>query len=161
MIREATDPLRIQGLISVMGAPRFGRGARRRALDGQGLLVVDVETTDLVGRAFPLEPPRRGIGFGRRGPRLGGGEAAAGPVEGVPPKPQAMGEQDKGRRSGDGQGRPCGGTGRPQDAARDHGKAFRSSSKCGPSRSRGQSPPQTIGVPCRAAAALKAAAMRG
>lgn len=42
-----------------------------------------------------------------------------------------------------------------------HGKALRSSSKWGPSRRRGQSPPQTRAAPCACAAALNAAAMGG
>ena len=108
-----------------------------------------------------LQPPRGGVGFGDRGPRLGGGHAPAGAVKGVPAEPQRLAGERENDHAGEDERRPRNRPGEAEEMARAHGKAFRSSSKCGPSRRRGQSPPQTMGVPCRAAADLKAAAMRG
>jgi len=115
-----------------------------------------VEAGALPGLARLFEAAGGGVAFGHVGAGLGRAQAAAGEVERVPA--QADGVR---RREREDQGEPDRHDGRPRFEARDHGKAFRSSSKCGPSRSLGQSPPQTIAVPWRAAAALKAAAMRG
>lgn len=122
---------------------------------------MDVEAPALGRRAFMFEPPGGPVGLGRRRARFGGGDPPPGPVERVPAKAQAMRQEDEGPDGDRDQHRRHGGTGQPEHHPGAHGKAFRSSSKCGPSRSRGQSPPQTTGVHCRAAAALKAAAMRG
>jgi len=123
--------------------------------------MVDVDPPGLDGRGLDLEATGGGVRLRVGGAGLGGFETAAEPVERVPAEAETVRKQDdrgEGQRRGQG---PSRGSDQPEQIARAHGKAFRSSSKCGPSRSRGQSPPQTIGVPCRAAAALKAAAMRG
>lgn len=115
-----------------------------------------VERHRLVGGPFDLEGPGGGVGTRRGGPAFGGAQTTGVQTEGIPPQAEA------GRREGDDHDRRH--EGEPAPGSQDpavHGKAFRSSSKWGPSRSVVQSPPQTIAVPCRAAAALKAAAMRG
>ena len=123
--------------------------------------MMDVEPAGLGPASLGLQATRGGVGFGARGAGLGGGEAAAGEIEGIPAEAEIAGQQHQ-DRDGDRRGqREARRPGQTEQGARAHGKAFRSSSKWGPSRRRGQSPPQTIGVPCRTAAALKAAAMRG
>jgi len=114
----------------------------------------------LGGGAFDLESSGEGVGGGGVGSTLrrlktAGAEAERIPVEAQPPTGD---EQDRDQRRH--QQSPAQRGQGAQKGARAHGKTFRSSSKCGPSRRLVQSPPQTMAVPCRAAAALKAAAMR-
>ena len=110
--------------------------------------------------ALDLEPTGGRVGLGRRGANFGRLDPPARAVERVPAEPERLDQQDEGDNGGDSRNHP-GDRLQRRRMGRRHGNIFRSSSKCGPSRSFGQSPPQTIAVPCRTAAALKAAAMRG
>ncbi len=115
----------------------------------------------LFSSALDLKPARGGVGFGHSGPDLRGGQPAFGETERVPTQSEAMAQRQR-RHDPEGDGQTP--TPRSQGAKhvqRPHGKTLRSSSKCGPSRREVQSPPQIIAVLCRAAAALKAAAIRG
>jgi len=136
-------------------------GVVGRPRDQQVLLVVNIEAARLFGRALDLEPTRLGVGPGGDRPGLGCRQTAPGQIERVPAKAEAPAERhdgDKGQRHSHAPAERAKGA---QNREAPHGNTLRSSSKCGPSRRVGQSPPQTIAVPCRAAAALNAAAMRG
>jgi len=122
---------------------------------------MDVEAARLIGRPLDLEPARGGVRFGCRRPGFGGREPAPGQAERVPAQSEAAAQRQDGDQGGSDSQGPAQGRQGAEQVERPHGKAFRSSSKWGPSRREVQSPPQTIAVPCRAAAALKAAAMRG
>lgn len=118
------------------------------------------EMAGLNGGAFGLDPAGGGVDLGHRGAGFGRIDPPARAVERVPAEPERLDQQDEGDNGGDSRDRPAGRL-QQRRKGRLHGNTFRSSSKCGPSRSFGQSPPQTMAVPCRTAAALKAAAMRG
>lgn len=120
-----------------------------------------VQAAGHVARAVDLEAAGGRVGGGRAGATFSGLKPPGAEIEGIPAKPEASSEHEHNREQGEARQTPGKWRQRAQDQPRAHGKAFRSSSKCGPSRSVGQSPPQTMAVPCRAAAALKAAAMRG
>lgn len=117
--------------------------------------------SDLGVRSLDLQAARGGVGAGGFGLCFGGVESMSGAIERIPPQPKSLADdcqQAKTRRQ---RQKPAERIEDAQKGERPHGKAFRSSSKCGPSRRRGQSPPQTTAVPWRAAAALNAAAIRG
>lgn len=101
-----------------------------------------VQAGALVGLARLLEAAGVRVGLSRLGAGFGGAQAPAGEIERVPAQPDAMRRRQH-QDDDDHGGEP----GRPRSEAGHHGKAFRSSSKWGPSRSLGQSPPQTIAVP--------------
>ena len=125
--------------------------------------MMDVESVLLSFAGFGLAPAEVEPRLRLRRPRLGAAQPAAAQVEGVPAQAEAVPydrEQSAQAQHGGGPAQ------RRKDAKRvperrAQGKTFRSSSKCGPSRRVGQSPPQTTAVPCRTATALNAAAMRG
>ena len=120
-----------------------------------------IEAAGLTGHAFRFEAAGQGVRVGRGDPGLGPLQPALAEAERVPAQAETMAEDgcdDDQRRD---RQAPAERRQDPQDGQPLHGNTFRSSSKWGPSRSVGQSPPQTIAVPCRAAAALNAAAMRG
>ena len=144
-----------------MGAPGLDRGEGCRPLYRQGLLMMVFEAAGLFGHAFGFKAAREGLRRSRGGVRLGRPQTPLGEAERVPAQAEAVTQRydSEGERH-DQQG-PAGRGQHPQERQPPHGNTFRSSSKCGPSRSLGQSPPQTMAVPCRTAAALKAAAMRG
>lgn len=85
--------------------------------------------------------------------RLGARQPPGLPVERIPAQAEAAGQRDRGGGEGQRQqarGQPAqgrAGQAADQKQRRLHGKALRSSSKCGPSRRRGQSPPQTRATP--------------
>lgn len=135
------------------------RGVRSCPRGRHGLLMAMFETAGLVGRPLGFEPTRGGVGD--RCPEAGFRRAEAPPrqVERIPAQTDPATDSDRENRHRRGQYDPAD-RGR-QAKQRPHGNTRLSSSKCGPSRSVGQSPPQTMAVPWRAAAALKAAAMRG
>lgn len=144
-----------------MGAPGLDRRDSGRPLDRHGLLMMVFEAAGLFGHAFGFEPAREGVRGGGGGVRLGRPQPSLGQAERIPAQAEAVAEPDDGEDEGRKQQTPSDRGRRPEERRHPHGNTFRSSSKCGPSRSLGQSPPQTMAVPCRAAAALKAAAMRG
>ena len=159
MAKETGGASRIQRCRGIIGAPGLGRGLCGRPGDRHGLFLNMFQLADLARHALDLELTRAGVGVSGRGSGFRGPEAPSGEVERVPTQAQPP-RKDRGRNDQ---------SQRQQDPAeRDrqtkqgpHGNTFLSSSKCGPSRSVGQSPPQTMAVPWRTAAALKAAAMRG
>lgn len=120
-----------------------------------------VELAAEIGRALDLEATGGGVCDSSLGPPFSGFQTAGAEPERIPAETHASPDHGHGRDQGDSHDEPAERRQGAQDQARAHGKALRSSSKCGPSRRVGQSPPQTMAVPCRAAAALKAAAMRG
>lgn len=144
-----------------MGAPGLGLGEGGRPLHRHGLLMMVIEAAGLIGHSLEFETARRHIGRRRPGARFGVIQAPRRHVERIPTQPEPAPGHENGHQYGGDQQEPDDGLRPPQKRQRRHGKAFRSSSKWGPSRSFGQSPPHTMVVPCRAAAALKAAAMRG
>jgi len=117
---------------------------------------MDFETALLGDSALALEPAGGGVGLGHGGQGFGGLGPSTRSVERIPAKSERLDQQGEDNGGGDGCEPPARGF-----QKRLHGNTFRSSSKCGPSRSFGQSPPHTMAVPWRTAAALKAAAMRG
>jgi len=161
MIAQTSGATRIKGEIGIMGVPRLGLGGGGDPRQIDGLLMVLFETAGLGRRALDLDPAGMGVRGGGGGPLFGRRLTARADAEGVPVKTESASDDqhddDQSHRRDPEAERRQG----PQDFARGHGKAFRSSSKCGPSRRDFQSPPQTMAVPCRAAAALKAAAIRG
>ena len=158
---KAIGASRIQRNRGVMGAPGLGRGDGGGPLDRQGLLMMVFKAAVLFGPAFAFKAPRDGVRHRGGGVRLGGSQSSPGQVERIPAKAQSMPKNDGRADERYGQQTPAGWSQHPQQRPRPHGNTLRSSSKCGPSRSLGQSPPQTMAVPWRTAAALKAAAMRG
>lgn len=117
------------------------------------------ETAGLLGHSLGLEPARTGVGSGDRRAAFRRPQAPPRQVERIPAQTEALADDDQEDHQRYGQHDPAG-AGR-QAKQGPHGNTRRSSSKCGPSRSVGQSPPHTMAVPCRTAAALKAAAIRG
>ena len=120
-----------------------------------------IEAAGLVGHAFRFETAGQGVGVRRGDPGLGPRQPTLAQAERVPAQAEAMAEDDRDDEQRRNRQPPAERRQDPQDGQSLHGNTFRSSSKCGPSRSVSQSPPQMIAVPCRAAAALNAAAMRG
>ncbi len=160
MVAQASNAIGRQRERGVIGSSRGFHGTggdavqRHRGSDG------GVEADDLT---------RLTLGFGGSGRRLGRGQGrdlfgavkpSSGQVEWVPSKaePAQRGRHD--REGRDPEGEPTQ-RGQRSEERRRQGNTFRSSSKCGPSRSRGQSPPQTRATPLALAAALIASAMRG
>ncbi len=136
----------IQKVFSVMGVPRFGLGPDRGSGELKGLSLMDFETAFLRGRTFTFEPASGGVGLGRRGALLGRLKAATRTVERVPAEPKRLDQTGEDHEGGDNREAPADRLQERNDG-RSHGNTFRSSSKCGPSRSFGQSPPHTIAVP--------------
>lgn len=161
MSTQASDAIRIQGQSGVMGVSRLRRRGGGRPRQTDGLLVVTFRAFGLGDRALDLETSGEGVGGGGVRPTLRRRETARAEAERIPVEAQAPTGDEKNRHQDRGQHPPAQRGQGPEQDARAHGKTFRSSSKCGPSRRLVQSPPQTMAVPCRAAAALKAAAMRG
>lgn len=107
--------------------------------------MMKLKPTLLGGAALSFELAGSGLGLRNLGPLLQGARAALGPAERIPAKPEAVTKNDQEQHGRQQQQR---GGGQPWPGReRRHGNAFRSSSKCGPSRRLGQSPPQTTGVP--------------
>lgn len=123
--------------------------------------MMSVEAERRLRRPVDFKAAGGGVGPGDLGLRLGRREAAGREIEGIPAESQSVTQQDDDQESRRRQERPAERRKGAQEGSRGHGKTFRSSSKCGPSRRVAQSPPQTMAVPWRTAAALKAAAMRG
>lgn len=162
MSMQTPGALRIQGFKGIFGAPGLGQGRCGHPHHGQGLLMMTVQGQPLTGLPLDFQPTGSSVRACDLGPGLGRLQTSPGEIERIPAEAQTPpghdhkeDEQDKhntppsGRRQDSRQGRPL------------HGKTFRFSSKWGPSRRRGQSPPQTTGVCSRTDAALNAAAMRG
>lgn len=101
----------------------------------------------LSGRALDLEGASRGVGGQRIGSTFRCLDAAGLKPERIPVEAEAATGDDKDR-----QDHPSQQSTPPRRQGSEnnpgiHGKAFRSSSKCGPSRRLVQSPPQTMAVP--------------
>lgn len=104
------------------------------------------KTTGLGDDALDLELAGPGIGDRGLGLSLDRRLTSRAEAEGVPVQPQTAPDDKQGGDQDD-QGQPGPKRSKaPQDRSGTHGKAFRSSSKCGPSRKVGQSPPQMIAV---------------
>jgi hypothetical protein len=157
MVTQANDPIRIKREMGVIGFPRFGLsgGGDPRQLDS--LLMGFLKAARLNAGALDFQCTGAGVSGGDLGLLLRALQSARIEPERIPAQPQTA----PGQQQGDDQQNHAQPSGRAAHEPRAHGKAFRSSSKCGPSRRVGQSPPQTMAVPCRAAAAFMAAAMRG
>ena len=160
MVPKASNAIGRQRDGGVIGGSRNLDGSGRDAVQRRGGLNGGVEAGDLTG--LPLGFGRSGGGLrdgcGRGG--LGAVKTSAAEVEGIPAKAEAAEHEGDDRQDRDADGQPAQRLKRPQDRRR-HGNTFRSSSKCGPSRKRGQSPPQTMATPLALAAALIASAIRG
>lgn len=143
--------------MGVIGVPRFGLGGGGDPRQFDGLLMGFLKAARLTATALDFQSAGAGVGGGDLDLLLGPLQSARVEPERIPAQSQtAPGQQQGDDQQHDAQPDTCAG-----HEPRAHGKAFRSSSKCGPSRRVGQSPPQTMAVPCRAAAAFMAAAMRG
>jgi len=103
------------------------------------------DAAGLIGQPLAFEPARAGVGDRDPGAGFRRPETPPGQVERVPVQAQPMtghdNQKDQPRRQGDPACRA------PHAQQGPQGNTRRSSSKCGPSRSVGQSPPQTISVP--------------
>lgn len=120
-----------------------------------------VETLHLLLSPLDLESAGGSLRLGERRRRFGHLEPVSGQAEGIPAETQP-GENDQAQPQNPDQTQCPTPRGQDPQHWRDlQGNTFRSSSKWGPSLKLLQSPPQTIAVPCRTAAALNAAAMRG
>ena len=160
MSAQASGAIVIKGRKGVIGGSRDLKGLGRGALQGHGGLESGVEAVDLADLARRLGGSGCGLPFSHGGPSLGPLEPLSVEVERIPAKAEPA-QHHGGRREhahSDDQP-PHGRQGREKRGP--HGNTFRSSSKCGPSRRRGQSPPQTRATPLAFAAALMASAMRG
>ena len=133
------------------------RGAFQRHGGSNG----GVEAGDLTGLALGLGRAGGGLGRGDGGDLFGAVGAASIELQRVPAEAETAQDDRAGRQGGDADGQPTDRRQAPKDDRRRHGNTFRSSSKCGPSRRRGQSPPQTKATPRSRAAALMASAISG
>lgn len=161
MVSKTSGASRVQRFFGVMGAPCPGLCAGCGPDKLQGLLLMGFDAGGLTDSALDLKPTRDAVALRRRGARLGRLQSASSPVKRIPAKAKRVDQDDQGGDTRNHRDRHERRPGQRALEAGAHGNALRSSSKCGPSRKVGQSPPQTMAVPCRAAAALKAAAMRG
>lgn len=100
----------------------------------------------LLGAAFGLEVASGRESLRRLDPLLQGARPAFGPAQRIPAQAKAVAEHQQEYAGPQHQQGP-GGRPRQPRRKRRHGNAFRSSSKWGPSRRVGQSPPQITGVP--------------
>ena len=161
MIAQPIGTISLKQDFRVIGLFRPFKCAGRRRGDRVQCLVMARNPQRLCLLALDFQLPRGQIAIQGFGPRLSGFQPSLREAEGVPAQPDAPPDR-RGQNKGDRHHQPPSPRRqRPQNASPPQGNTLRSSSKCGPSRSVGQSPPQTRGVPCRTAAALKAAAMRG
>ena len=119
-----------------------------------------VETAGLPGQPLRFQSTRHRVRLSRHGSSFGGVQTPPGETERIPAQTCAVARRHGGDDGGGRQQEPGARVQAAKQRDDPHGNTFRSSSKCGPSRSVGQSPPQTMAVPWRAAAALNAAAMR-
>jgi len=119
-----------------------------------------VEAGDLAGLRLGLGGSGGGFGAGSDRDLFGPVGAASAEVERIPTEAEAAQNDGDQRQHRDAHGQPAQRRHGPEDPRR-HGNTFRSSSKWGPSRRRGQSPPQTKATPFAFAAALMLSAMRG
>lgn len=103
------------------------------------------ETTGLIGHPLGLEATRSGVGDGDRDAGFRRPEAPPGQIERVPTETQSVARYGRQHRQSRRQHDPAGRGRKAKQAP--HGNTLRSSSKCGPSRSVGQSPPHTMVVP--------------
>jgi len=120
-----------------------------------------VQSGDLTGLTLGLGRAGGGFGASQIGGGLGPVGASAGEIERVPAKAEAAEQQGDEGKTGNHQRQPTHRRQGSQDGGGSHGNTRRSSSKCGPSLSLGQSPPQTMATPRSCAAAFTARAMRG
>lgn len=161
MSAQAIDAIGRKGMVSVIGGSRFKGGTGRDGVDPSVGLQGGVEARHLTGLAPGFGGTRGGIALGDDGGGLGPIGAASGEVERVPAKAETTQNQSDDGQHGDPGHKPAQRRQGAQEGGRAHGNTRRSISKCGPSRKVGQSPPQTMAVPCSAAAAFTASAMRG
>ncbi len=157
MVTQATDTIRIKREMGVIGFPCFGLGGGGDLRQFDSLLMGVLKAARLNAGALDFQSAGAGVGGGDLGLLFDPLQSARVEPQRIPAQAQAAPSQQQGDdQQGDAQP-----DARARHEPRAHGKPFRSSSKCGPSRRVGQSPPQTMAVPCRAAAAFMAAAMRG
>nr|MBB5292462.1 hypothetical protein [Brevundimonas basaltis] len=98
-------------------------------------------------RALDLETAGGGVGCGAIRPPFGGFQTTGCETEGVPAEAEPPAQPYQRDRKRDHEQQPSRRRQGAQDGRGGHGNTARSSSKCGPSRSVGQSPPQTMAVP--------------
>lgn len=161
MIAQPIGTISLKQDFSVIGLFRPFQCAGRHRGDRVQCLMMALNPLRLCLSALDLQPTRGQVAVQGFGPRPGGLQPSTSDVEGIPAQSDAPPDYHKQNQHNGQHHAPPPGAEHPQNGGRPHGNTLRSSSKCGPSRSVGQSPPQTMGVPCRTAAALKAAAMRG
>ncbi len=102
-----------------------------------------------------------GFGPGNGGRSLGAIGATPRQVERVPAKAETAQDEGGNREAHEADREPTQRRQRAQHGDGGHGNTRRSSSKCGPSRRVGQSPPQIRATPCSLAAVFTVSAMRG
>ncbi len=162
MVAQASSAIGGQRKRRVIGGSRSLDGSGGDAFQRHGGLEGGVEAGDLIGLTLGFGGSGGGLLGGDDGRGLGAVQPSSVEVERVPAKAKAAEDDGEGGQNGDAEGEPAHRRQGPQDRRQtDHGNTFRSSSKCGPSRRRGQSPPQTRATPFAFAAALMASAMRG
>lgn len=106
-----------------------------------------IDPSGQIDRALDFQATRGRIVGGRGGATLRGLEARFSQPERIPAKAQPVPDQQGGPQHERNSEAPAKRRNGAQVNPRRHGKTFRSSSKCGPSRRLGQSPPQTMATP--------------
>lgn len=162
MVAQAISAIGRQRKGRVIGGSRSLDGSGGGAFQRHGGLDGGVEAGDLAGLTLGLGGSGGSLlrGGGDRG--LGAVEPSPVEAERIPAEAETAEDDGSDGEDEDAEGQPAHRRQGPQDRRQaDQGNTRRSSSKCGPSRRRGQSPPQTRATPFAFAADLMASAMRG
>ena len=137
-------------------------GSGGDAFQRHGGLDGGLKPGDLTGLRVRLGGSGGGLLDGHGGGGLGALETSPTEIERVPAKAETAEDEGDHGEDSDARSEPSHRREGAQDRRQTgHGNTRRSSSKCGPSRRRRQSPPQTRATPLALAAALIASAMRG
>lgn len=158
---QTIETVRRKRQVGVMGGSSLQKNGRRGGFDPPGDGMGGVQPGDLPGLTQGLGRAGGGIGTGQIGGGLGPVGAAAGQIERVPAKAETAEHNGHDGHASEDHRQP---TDRGQAAKKRggaHRNTRRSSSKWGPSRKVGQSPPQTMATPRSCATAFTASAMRG
>lgn len=129
MPSKASGASLIQGLFSVIGAPRPGLGAGGGPAEIQGLSMMGFETAGLNGGAGDLETAGGRVGLGHLGADLRRLQPPVGTIERVPAESQRLHEENERSDREEARNQPAGRLQHERQDGDPHGNTFRSSSK--------------------------------